>query len=145
MSPRLYWLHEDALRAEHPVLQEARSEDTLCFVWDDAHLEAMGYSFQRLVFIFETLAELGVTIFRGKTDEVLLRQAQQLGTNSLQVPDTPNPALQDIIAALRSELHVEVIADKPFVILKRPPDLRRFFRYWKSARGQLMDSTGRSG
>ena len=45
MSTRLYWLHEDALREEHPVLQEASSEDTLCFVLDDEHLEDMGSAF----------------------------------------------------------------------------------------------------
>ena len=42
------------------------------------------------------------------------------------------------IQPLRSHLPVEVISEVAFVDLQRSPSLRRFFAYWKSARGQLM-------
>ena len=138
MTSRMHWIHEDALSHLHPALRGRTDADRVCFVWDDAHLEAMEYSFQRLVFIYETLCEMEVEIIRGDTVEVLLATARECGASTVRVPDSPTPALQAIIDALRPHLTVEVIAPPPFVELERPPSLRRFFAYWKSARSQLM-------
>ena len=138
MTPRLYWIHEDALNAEHPALSSCRETDCVCFVWDEEYLNSVGYSFKRLVFIYETLCELPVEVFQGKTVEVLLDRARTLGADTLCVPDTPSPTIQATIETLREHLTVEVVSEEPFVDLKRSPSLRRFFAYWKAARTQLM-------
>lgn len=138
MTSRMHWIHEDALSHLHPVLRGRTDADRVCFVWDDAHLAAMEYSFQRLVFIYETLCEMEVEIIRGDTVQVLLAGAQECNADTIRVPASPNPALQAFIDTLGSHLTVDVIAPSPFVALERPPSLRRFFAYWKSARSQLM-------
>ena len=61
-----------------------------------------------------------------------------MAVNSIRVPDSPNPTIQANIEALRSNLTVEVISEEPFVDFDRPPNLRRFFAYWKSAKPHLM-------
>ena len=67
---QLVWLHEDALNAKHPVLHSTSNADLVCFVWDDEYLSAMEYGFQRLVFIYETLCEMGINVIRGDTVEM---------------------------------------------------------------------------
>ena len=75
MTQHLIWLHEDALRASHPVLENFSREADAVYIWDDAYLQKMNYSFQRLVFIYETLTELSIPVYRGKTADVLIEMA----------------------------------------------------------------------
>ena len=138
MSRRLFWIHEDALSLDHPALASRCAGDSICFIWDDHHLEAMGYGFQRLVFIYETLSEMGVDVLRGSTVAVLKHEARRISASEIVVPTTVNPALLSIISALRSDFEVDVVAERPFVTLDRKPSLRRFFAYWKTARPHLM-------
>ena len=140
----LVWLHEDALRSNHPVFDEAGAGRSTVFVWDDAYLQQMDYSFKRLVFIYETLIELPLSIFRGDLSECLSQLGRQQGGRIL-VPATPNPRLQQTIEQLGREFEVVVVADRPFVNLPREPDLRRFFRYWNKARKAAMTSGGGQG
>ena len=138
MSGHLYWVHEDALNLHHPALRCRTDTDPTCFIWDDTHLQAMGYSFQRLVFVYETLAEMNIAVLRGRTIETLVAHAHRVGADIVRVPDSPNPAIQSMVRELREHIHVEVLDAEPFVALDRPPNLRRFFSYWKSARPHLM-------
>lgn len=138
MSACVYWIHEDALSLDHPVLRDREKTDPACFVWDPAHLESMGYSFQRLVFIYETLAEMGIDVRQGHTSTVILALASEAGVDVVRVPESPNPAIQTAVSELSDHLTVEVISAAPFVDFERPPNLRRFFSYWKSARTHLM-------
>ena len=137
----LVWLHEDALRPNHPVFDAAGPGSRAVFVWDDAYLQRMDYGFKRLVFIYETLLELPLSIVRGDLVDCLSQMARQHGGRIL-VPATPNPRLQGITERLRGEFEVEVVADRPFVTLSREPDLRRFFRFWNSARKAAMTAGG---
>jgi len=137
----LIWLHEDALRADHPVFERAGPGSSACFIWDEAYLKQMDYGFKRLVFIYETLIELPLIIFRGDRFDCLSRLAGE-GSGRVLVPDTPNPALQQTINCLRRDFEVEVVADRPFVSLAREPDLKRFFRYWNEAHKIAMEPGG---
>lgn len=137
----LIWLHEDALRADHPVFELARPGSKACFIWDEAYLRQMDYGFKRLLFIYETLIELPLVILRGRQFECLSRLAAQ-GSGRILVPATPNPELQRTIDSLRQELEVEVVSDRPFVSLPPDADLQRFFRYWKKAHKAAMDPGG---
>ena len=143
MSDALIWLHEDALSGTHPLSAGVQLSEGACYVWDDAHLEEMGYSFKRLVFIYETLVALGVPIYRGDTVAVLKALAASRGVARVRVPFSPNPALQAIWGTLSADLEVECVFELPLVTFDRPPKLRRFFAYWKSARRLLVPSPKR--
>ena len=139
MNDALTWIHEDALSAHHPVCAHQTLSESACFVWDEAHLKAMNYGFQRLVFIYETLCELQVPVYRGDTVEVLSALAAHRGVDTLRAAWTPNPAIQGILEELDTRFEVERVFEPPFVALRHPPELRRFFSYWKAARPHLME------
>jgi hypothetical protein len=139
----LIWLHEDALRADHPVFAAAGDNSSAVFIWDDAYLQQMDYGFKRLVFIYETLVELPLTILRGDQFECLDRLAREAGGRIL-VPATPNPRLQQTIEGLRRGFEVEMVEDVAFVPLPPELDLKRFFRYWNKARKVAMSPSGGS-
>lgn len=138
----IIWLHEDALRADHPVFAEADSETPAWFVWDEAYLREMDYGFKRLLFIYETLIELPVTVVRGGLLPSLSTLAQQNG-GRIWVPETPNPYLIRTTERLAEVHDVSVIEDVPFVRLPREPDLKRFFRYWNLARKPALTTGGK--
>ena len=138
MTKRLIWIHEDALGDEHPVHAGATVGDEVWFVWDPQHLESMGYGAKRLIFIYETLCEMGVVVVKGRTASVLKQRAADLGLDTVWVAGSVNPAIQRIIAELQTDLTVEVVSDTPLVEFDRPPNLRRFFSYWKTAGPRLM-------
>ena len=137
----MIWLHEDALRAEHPVFTGVGPDFSAWYIWDEAYLRRMDYGYKRLLFIYETLLELPVTIVRGGFLDCLPVLAARNG-NVVRVPETPNPELIRTIERLSDDCDVQVIADTPFVTLSRDPDLGRFFRYWKIAREPAMLASG---
>ncbi len=137
----LVWLHEDALRQDHPVFSAAGDAGLSCFVWDANYLQEMDYSFKRLVFIYETLCELPLTILHGSTVETLIGLAQQHDCETIYVPATPNPAIKKIISEIQQQIPVAVIDDTPFISLDKEPDIKRFFRYWNKAKKLAMQSS----
>ena len=134
----LIWLHEDALRQDHPVYSAAGEDIISCFFWDEDYLKEMDYGFKRLVFIYETLCELPVTILHDSTVEGLIRLAENKSCEKIYIPATPNPLLQKIIADLQHLLPVTVVEETPFVSLTKDLDAKRFFHYWKKAKKLAM-------
>jgi len=139
---QLVWLHEDALNMDHPVLRRAGRDALVCFVWDDRYLQQMDYGFKRLVFIYETLCQMPLQIYRGDTVEVLSELAADQRTDSIHIPSTPNPVLQAIATRLQQRMNVETVEDAPFVRLNHDPDVKRFFRYWNKARKSALQHAG---
>ena len=133
----IIWLHEDALRCDHPVFEASDSVAPAFFIWDDAYLREMDYGFKRLLFIYETLLELPVTIVRGNHLEILSALVSRHGTK-IWMPETPNPSLMRTAEQLPANIELNVVSDVPFVTLSREPDLKRFFRYWNLARKPAM-------
>ena len=134
----LVWLHEDALRADHPVILQAGEDCEVVYIWDEDYFKTMDYGFKRLVFIYETLCELPVTIYKGKTAQVLTELIDEKQAEKLFIPATPNPALQKKIEAISDKVAIKLIEDVPFVSLSKAPGLGRFFRYWNKARKMAM-------
>lgn len=138
---KLVWLHEDALRADHPAVQAAGEDAELYYIWDDDYLQAMDYGFKRLVFIYETLCELPVRILKGKTVDTLSELVETGRVDCVYIPATPNPALQELIQQLANRYNVVVIDDVPFVALDKEPDIKRFFRYWNKVKKIAMQAS----
>lgn len=140
---RLIWLHEDCLRADHPVFAASDAGGRAIFIWDDAHLTAMGYGLKRRVFIYETLLELPVEIYRGATAPTLTDLAQRFDADEILTGKTPNLALKQIMDEVRNDKKLTAIADTPFVQMDSMPELRRFFKYWNKARKNAFLVDGR--
>lgn len=142
-------MHEDALRLNHPIFSnETRSlsdNETWAkpvFIWDPDYFSDAGYSFKRLVFIYETLSALPVDIYYGKMNDVLIDLIQEKSLTHLFIPHTPNPQLCQFIDFARGQLPTHIINDDAFVALERAPDLGRFFRYWNKAKKAALSPNG---
>ncbi len=138
-------LHEEALGEFHPIYQEAGEDTTVIYVWDDEYLQSQNYGFKRLVFIYESLCTLGnVTIYRGKTEDVVSSLIQEKKIKSIYIPETNIDNILNFINMINGKINVIYIPSDPLVILKKQPDLGRFFRYWKVAeRTALRIKAGR--
>ena len=140
----LVWLHEEALRADHPVFVAVPGATAL-FCWDVDYMAAADIGLRRQIFIYESLLELDVTIIRGAASQVLPLVARRDQATQLYVPDTPNPLIRQELSKVTAALAgiaVELVSDRPFVQLAATPDLGRFFRYWKKARKQALRRGG---
>ena len=133
----LVWIHEEALRATHPVFGAARNGARAVFVWDCARFDAAFIGGKRQLFIYQTLAEMDVDIIAGQTAETLSFLLAAEDVDRLVVAETPNPAIHAALGTVRDncpDLQIDNIAETPFVSLAAPPDLGRFFRYWNKAK-----------
>ena len=140
----LVWLHEEALRADHPVFAAIPGTKAL-FCWDIDYMAAADIGLRRQIFIYECLLDLNVTIIRGAASQVLPLLAQRDQATRLCVPDTQNPLIRQELSKVRAALAsitVELVPDRPFVQLAAAPDLGRFFRYWNKARKQALRRDG---
>ncbi len=132
----LIWVHEDALRREHPVFNGAG--DTPCaFIFDDATLAERQYSLKRLQFIAQTLNEMDVPIYRGDTIECLRELAEEFGATRIAVADSPDPEIQRRIHQLRDSIEVIVVKDIPFTP-EVDGEFHRFFKFWNKVKKPLM-------
>ncbi|MBT6123294.1 MAG: hypothetical protein HOH48_08005 [Candidatus Puniceispirillum sp.] len=142
-------LHEDALSLNHPIFSdETKSLSTRSawkqpvFIWDSNYFSDAGYSFKRLVFIYETLSTLPVDIYYGKMNEVIVHLIQEQSVTDIFIPETPNPQLCAFIDFAHNLVATHVINEKAFVSLDRTPDLGRFFRYWNKAKKAALSPDG---
>lgn len=142
----LIWLHEDCLRNDCPARHAAGANAHAIHVWDDAYLRRQYYSFKRLVFLYENLCSLDVTIYAGDTHDTLRHYINEHHITTLFVPSTPNPAIQHIITKLRKTCadttRIDVVDDTPFVSLPKPIKARRFFGYWKKVEPYALTPAG---
>lgn len=137
----LIWLHDEALRADHPVFAAAPdAPDTRCvFIWDDALFQEMHYGLKKLIFIYEALMTLPVDIIAGDTETVLRDLADG---GPVFTAETSNPRYAAVMERLARDCECRRIPDEPFVQLSSTPDLKRFFRYWNKARKSAMQPHG---
>lgn len=127
------WVHGDCLNPQGPALTAYPDAPTV-WVWDEALLTEWQISLKRVVFIYECLLELPVTIMRGDVVKELVAFAHAHQAQKIAVAHSPSPKFEEIRQALEAEgLTVEVLEERPFVSLPQPPDLKRFSRYWRQA------------
>ncbi len=102
----------------------------------------MNYGFKRLVFIYETLCELPVAIYRGDSVSTIAELAGVNNISTIYVPDTPNPDLKAMITTLAEDIRTEIVPDIPFVSPDKDPNIGRFFRYWNHTKKLAMQKHG---
>jgi hypothetical protein len=134
------WIHGDCLSPGGPALR-AHPDAPALFVWDDALLSAYGLSLKRIVFIYECLLELPVTIRRGDVAEALLAFAAEHSADRVVTTASPSPRFQMICDRLARQLPVEVLPVAPFVTAPSTLDLKRFGRYWRAVEAAAMRLT----
>ncbi|MBA4275005.1 MAG: hypothetical protein C0436_05060 [Alphaproteobacteria bacterium] len=129
MSTSLIWLHEESLRITHPVFEVAPLDTKAVFIWDDVYLTRANYSLKRLVFIYETLCELPLSIYHGDIVAVV----QHLAPSTLYIPATNTPHIVATIDMLKQHADVQRVEDEAFTVIKKAADHRRFFQFWNKA------------
>lgn len=134
----IVWVHGDCLRPDHPGLVAYPGAPAV-FVFDDELLQAWQISLKRVVFMYECLLELPVTIRRGDPADVIGQFAAEHRAQRIVTTVSPSPRFRQIVAVLRRSFTVEVMRVEPFFDSDRPLDLGRFSRYWSVARRYLID------
>lgn len=137
-SDTIVWIHGDNLNPHNPALTAHAGAPAL-FVFDDHLLQEWRLSLKRIIFLYECLLELPVVIRRGDVATEVTRFARQHAAGRVAAAGSPSPRFQEIVAALReSGLPVEIYEPPPFLDLPDDAlDLKRFSRYWKTARKSL--------
>ena len=137
----IVWIHGDNLSPHNPALTHYPQAPAL-WVWDEELLAQQSISFKRLVFIYECLLGLPVVIRRGDVVQELRRFAQEQGCDRVITAPSPSPRFRSICEGLGPDLTVQIVKDSPFLPETLNPDLKRFFRYWKSAKPHLLRGHG---
>lgn len=134
----IVWIHGDCLSPYNPALQ-ACPQAAAVFVWDDALLEAWQISLKRIVFLYESLLELPVTIRRGDPAEEIARFASRHHAQTIATTPSPSPRFAHICEQLRTQnFHIELHPVEPFLDYTGQLDLGRFSRYWQVARRHVL-------
>lgn len=134
--PNLIWIHEDALRLDHPVFERAGEDARVVFIWDEVDLKRRGHSFNKLVFIYECLQDMGVTIEKGET-ALVLRELLKTH-NSLFMAKTFNPGLRSLIAPLEDKIEIIEVQPERLGDVEITPEMARFFRFWNKAKKSIL-------
>lgn len=128
----IIWVHGDCLDPRGPALTAYPGAPAL-WVWDDALLEEYRISLKRIVFLYECLLELPVTIRRGDVAAEVLAFAAEHQADGIVTAESPSPRFRAICEHLGKELPIAVLPVMPFLAYAGKLDLRRFSRYWATA------------
>lgn len=140
MNDPIILLHDEALRANHPVFTAAPINTQAIYIWDDEHLKSLNYSLKRLIFIYETMCELPIDIISGNTIEVI----EGLAPARIYFPSTNNPLIVAMLEKIATISPIEIIADEMLSSQQPPNHLRRFSQYWKKIEKNVMQTNGGS-
>ncbi|MCS6882396.1 MAG: hypothetical protein RMK84_14265 [Oscillochloridaceae bacterium] len=140
MQNPIVWVHGDCLSPRHPALAAYPGAPAI-FVWDEELLVELRVSLKRIVFIYECLLELPVTIRRGDVAVEVLAFAEERGADGIVTSDSPGPRFRRIRERLEAALPVRVIPVEPFVRAPRQLDLARFSRYWRAIQAEVLSDS----
>ena len=138
----IVWVHGDCLRLTNPALVAVPGAPAI-FVWDDALLHQRRISLKRMVFMYEALLELPVSIYRGDVVAHVRMFAQQHQAMRIVTSASVAPRFRQIVTALQQTQRVDVLPEPDFVQLPAASDVRRFTRYWRVAAPQLEEMAAR--
>ncbi len=126
------WVHGDALSPTQPALEEFPGVPAV-YVWDDALIKQWGISLKRIVFMYECLLEMPVTIRRGDVSAQVIAFAREHGAARVITTESVSPRFEVILAQIERDLPVEVILPDALVDYDGFIDLGRFSKYWRTA------------
>ena len=124
---RLFWLHDESLA----LPADYQADDLLIYIWDEDYFAQQQWSFKRRLFIYETLCELPVAIFAGKTLEVITALSLEHAIDEIRVQKALDPQLQQLIDLVASELAVSQTAYPQLFADQSLKPAKRFHAYWK--------------
>jgi deoxyribodipyrimidine photo-lyase len=124
------WIHGDNLNPHSPALR-AEPNTPAIWVWDDALLTRQQIGLKRILFLYECLLDLPVTIRRGNVAQEVLRFAVEHDANQVATMDSVSPGFAAAVAEIEQQLPVTIWCEAPFVDYAGTLDLRRFSRYWR--------------
>ena len=127
------WIHGDCLDP-HSAALRAQPDRPAIWVWDEQLLAKQHLSLKRIVFLYESLLELPVTICRGDVAQEVLRFARQHDANHVVTIGSVSPGFQQIRGQIAAEMPVVTYNKEPFVVIQDKVDLRRFSRYWQQVK-----------
>ena len=145
------WIHAEALGPANAALR-AHPHRPAVFVFDPVAADQEPWGLKRLVFIYECLLELPVTIRAGDPVAELLAFVVRCGADGVVTTRAVDPRLRAISARLAERVPVAVLEPEPLVSADREPpgageqaasavgtlpDLRRFSRYWRWAEPRI--------
>ena len=134
---KIVWVHGDCLSPQGPALQKNPAAPAI-WVWDEALLADYQISLKRILFMYECLLDLPVTIRRGSMVEQLTSFASQHHADTIATVSTPSPRFKAICRELADRgFRVEAHHEEPFVQIPGQVDLKRFSRYWRQAQNYL--------
>lgn len=137
LDTTVVWVHGDALSPQNPALLAYPGVPAL-FVFDDALLRRWEISLKRIVFIYECLLEMPVTIRRGDVVAEVTAFAREHGAGRVATVHSPSPDFPVLARAISQGLpkggRVEAMHPDPFVDYDGHIDLKRFSRYWRTVK-----------
>lgn len=96
-----------------------------------------GWTFKRLLFVYQSALEVGCEISRGNPIDSLESFARLHHADGFSTQESPCPRHKIVLEQLRQKWEVEVLPPEPFLTGEADFDLRRFSRYWANARKLL--------
>lgn len=137
MNNTIVWVHADNLSPYNPALQ-VNPDAPAIFVWDEQLLNDLQISLKRIVFIYECLLELPVSIYRGDVVTEVAAFARSHGANRIVTAESPSPLFRQYCRAISQTMpsgsRLEVVKTEPFINYDGKMDLKRFSRYWQVAK-----------
>jgi hypothetical protein len=136
----LLWIHADHLSPYHPIWKIAPNAPAI-FVWDEALLRDWQISLKRIVFIYECLLDLPVTIRRGDVATEVVAFCHEYAANRILTPASHSPRHQHICDTIRQQLPdvpLGIVPEIPFVAYEGKTDLKRFYRFWSDMRDSAL-------
>lgn len=125
---RLFWLHDESLA----LPADYQADDLLVYIWDEDYFAQQQWSFKRRLFIYETLCELPIAIFAGKTLDVITELSREHAIDEIRVQKALDPQLQQLIYLVASKLAMVCQTAYPQLFADQSlKPAKRFHAYWK--------------
>ncbi|MCC7497392.1 MAG: hypothetical protein IT160_07435 [Bryobacterales bacterium] len=127
------WVHEDMLRANHPIFVKYPAAPA-AWVWDDADLRRSPLSMKRIILRHQAMEEMPVSILRGDSVTELLKFAAGNNAERIATVESSNPRVRFLLDRLAEHISVDCLPPSEFAAYEGQLDVRDFARYWRSIR-----------
>lgn len=137
----IVWVNGDGLSPYNPALA-ANPGAPAVFVFDDALLDEWQIGLKRIVFLYESVLELPVSIRRGDVATEVAAFALEHGATRIVTSESVSPRFVATCKAISKKMptgsRLEVVKVEPFVEVSGRLDLKRFSRYWQAVKDKAF-------